>query len=205
MKTVPAGPAKPRGRPRSFDREKALERAMQVFWKQGYEATSIHDLTRAMGINPPSLYAAFGDKERLFMEAVERYQRECGPAVSCILDEAPSARGAMERLLMESAGQMAHSGDPRGCMLITSATNCSAASVQAALAGRRDEQKAALKARIDRGLREGELPRGTDTGALADFYTTVLQGMAISARDGAARKSLLAAAEAAMRAWPQKK
>jgi AcrR family transcriptional regulator len=205
VKTVPAGPAKPRGRPRSFDREQALERAMQVFWKQGYEATSIHDLTRAMGINPPSLYAAFGDKERLFMEAVERYQRECGPAVSCILDEAPSARGAMERLLTESAGQMAHSGDPRGCMLITSATNCSAASVQAALAGRRDEQKAALKARIDRGLREGELPRGTDTGALADFYTTVLQGMAIQARDGATRKSLLAAAEAAMRAWPQKK
>jgi hypothetical protein len=110
----------------------------------------------------------------------------------------------MERLLTESADQMAHSGDPRGCMLITSATNCSAASVQAALAGRRDEQKAALKARIDRGLREGELPPGTDTGALADFYTTVLQGMAIQARDGATRKSLLAAAEAAMRAWPRR-
>jgi AcrR family transcriptional regulator len=196
------GAAKPRGRPRSFDREKALERAMQVFWKQGYEATSIHDLTRAMGINPPSLYAAFGDKERLFMEAVERYQRECGPAVACILDEAQTARGAIERLLTESAGQMAHSGDPRGCMLIT---NCSAPSVQSALAGRREHQKAALKARIDRGAREGELPRGTDTAALADFYTTVLQGMALSARDGATRKSLLAAAEAAMRAWPRKK
>jgi AcrR family transcriptional regulator len=203
VKTSDPGPAKPRGRPRSFDREEALERAMQVFWKQGYEATSIHDLTRAMGINPPSLYAAFGDKERLFMEAVERYQRECGPAVACILDEAQTARGAIERLLMESAGQMAHSGDPRGCMLITSATNCSAPSVQSALAGRREEQKAALKGRIDRGVREGELPRGTDTAALADFYTTVLQGMAIRARDGATRKSLLAAAEAAMRAWPQ--
>jgi AcrR family transcriptional regulator len=203
VKPTDAGPAKPRGRPRSFDREQALERAMQVFWKQGYEATSIHDLTRAMGINPPSLYAAFGDKERLFMEAVERYQRECGPAVGCILDGAPTARGAIERLLMESAGQMAHSGDPRGCMLITSATNCSAASVQSALAGRREEQKGALKARIDRGVREGELPRGTDTAALADFYTMVLQGMAIRARDGATRKSLLAAAEAAMRAWPR--
>jgi TetR/AcrR family transcriptional regulator, copper-responsive repressor len=204
MKTADASSAKPRGRPRSFDREQALERAMQVFWKQGYEATSIHDLTRAMGINPPSLYAAFGDKERLFMEAVERYQRECGPAVACILDEAPSARAALERLLMESAGQKAHSGDPRGCMLITSATNCSAPSVQLALAGRREDQQAALKARIDRGAREGELPRGTDTAALADFYTTVLQGMAIRARDGATRKSLLAAAAAAMRAWPKK-
>jgi AcrR family transcriptional regulator len=194
---------KPRGRPRSFDRDKALERAMQVFWKQGYEATSIQDLTRAMGINPPSLYAAFGDKERLFMEAVERYERECGPAVACILDEAPTARGAIERLLTESASQMARSGEPRGCMLINAATNCSAASVQDALAGRRDDQKAALKARLDRGLREGELPRGTDTGGLADFYTTVLQGMSIRARDGATRKSLLAAAETAMRAWPE--
>jgi AcrR family transcriptional regulator len=122
--------------------------------------------------------------------------------VGCILDETPTARGAVERLLTESAAQMAHGGDPRGCMLITAATNCSAASVQAALAGRRQDQKATLKARIDRGVREGELPRGTDTGALADFYTTVLQGMAIRARDGATPKSLLAAAEAAMRAWP---
>jgi hypothetical protein len=88
-------------------------------------------------------------------------------------------------------------------MLINAATNCSAPSVQAALAGRREDQKATLKARIDRGVREGELPRGTDTAALADFYTTVLQGMSIRARDGATRKSLLAAAETAMRAWPQ--
>src|SRR3981189_1577334 len=135
-----ARPVKPRGRPRSFDREQALERAMQVFWKQGYEATSIHDLTRAMGINPPSLYAAFGDKERLFMEAIERYQRERGPALPCIRDEAPTARAGVEGLLMESAGQMAHGGDARGCMLITAATNCSAASVQSALAGRREGQ-----------------------------------------------------------------
>src|SRR6266850_597978 len=94
---------------------------------------------------------------------------------------------------MESAGQMAHSGDPRGCMLITSATNCSEASVQSALAGRREDQQAALKARIDRGVREGELPRGTDTAALADFYTTVLQGMAIRARGGRRRDARLAA------------
>src|SRR5258706_15642771 len=103
MKTAATGPAKPRGRPRSFDREASLERAMQVFWKQGYEATSIQDLTRAMRINPPSLYAAFGDKERLFMEAVERYERECGPAGERILDEAPTAPRAIEGLLSGSA------------------------------------------------------------------------------------------------------
>src|SRR5258706_15807861 len=103
---------KPRGRPRSFDRDKALERAMQVFWKQGYEATSIQDLTRAMGINPPSLYAAFGDKERLFMEAVERYERECGPAGACILDEAPTAGAALQRPPAGGAGQIAPTGGP---------------------------------------------------------------------------------------------
>src|SRR5258706_13378598 len=104
---------KPRGRPRSFDRDEALERAMQVFWKQGYEATSIQDLTRAMGINPPSLYAAFGDKERLFMEAVGRYERECGPAVACLLDEAPTAPARGGRLVTDTASQMARSVRPR--------------------------------------------------------------------------------------------
>ena len=92
-------PAKQRGRPRSFDRDAALERAMEVFWRQGYEATSINDLTAAMGINPPSLYAAFGDKERLFLEAVERYR--CGHAAAgdAVLERETTARGAVARLL----------------------------------------------------------------------------------------------------------
>src|SRR6266446_8126011 len=120
MKTAAAAPAKPRGRPRSFDREQALERAMQVFWKQGYEATSIHDLTRAMGINPPSLYAAFGDKERLFMEAVERYQEQRRQSVTKVFDEAPTAKEAVHRLLREAASRLACSGHPRGCMLVMS-------------------------------------------------------------------------------------
>jgi AcrR family transcriptional regulator len=176
---------------------------MQVFWRQGYEATSINDLTEAMDINPPSLYAAFGDKEQLFLAAVERYGCGAGQAAA-ILSEAPTARAAAERLLERAAHEFTNRSHPPGCMVITAATNCSAESshVQAALAKRRQSSEANLRARIERGIREGELPAGTDTGALAKFYATVLEGMAIQARDGASRQSLLATAAAAMRAWP---
>jgi TetR/AcrR family transcriptional regulator, copper-responsive repressor len=184
------------GRPRSFDRDQALERAMHVFWRQGYEATSVNDLTKAMDINPPSLYAAFGDKEHLYLEALERYQRSRLAAVAKWFDEEPTAKAAVARLLKEAASQL------RGSMLVLSAANCATASLQSELAERRASAKAILKARIDRGVRDGELPPRTDTTALTDFYTTVFQGMSIQARDGATRNSLLATAEAAMRAWP---
>jgi AcrR family transcriptional regulator len=204
-KTVEGKVAKPRGRPRSFDREAALERAMEVFWKHGYEATSISDLTQAMDINPPSLYAAFGDKERLFMEAVDLYQSRRREAVNRTFDEAPTAKDAVRSLLMEVAGQLCCPESPRGCLLVMSTVNCSDASqhVQEALAKRRAAMTARLKARLDRGVKEGELARGTDTAALADFYSMVIQGMSLQARDGASSKTLVAAAETAMRAWPE--
>jgi TetR/AcrR family transcriptional regulator, copper-responsive repressor len=189
---------KPRGRPRSFDRDKALERAMQVFWRQGYEATTVSDLTRAMGINPPSLYAAFGDKEHLYLAALERYQQRRFDAVAKWFDEEPTAKAAVRRLLTEAAREL------RGSMLVLSATQCSAESLQPELAERRASMRTIVKVRIDRGIREGELPRGTDSNALTDFYSAVFQGMSLQARDGATRKSLLATAEAAMRAWPQR-
>jgi TetR/AcrR family transcriptional regulator, copper-responsive repressor len=195
---------KPRGRPRSFDRDKALERAMQMFWRQGYEATSVSDLTRAMGINPPSLYAAFGDKERLYLEALELYRKRRLELVAGWFREEPTAKAAVRRLLTEAARELVRSEAPRGSMLVLSATQCSAASLQPVLAERRASGPAILKARINRGVREGELPRGCDSEALADFYSAVLQGMSLQARDGATRKRLLATAEAAMRAWPQR-
>ena len=198
----PDAPAKARGRPRGFDRDAALERAMEVFWRQGYEGTSIADLTRAMRINPPSLYAAFGDKEHLYLEAVERYQQGRRDELGPLLDQAPTARDAIARLLHEAARLYAQPDAPRGCMLMLSCTACAETSLQSQLAKRRADVKKALKARIARGLRDGELARGTDGDALADFYTTVLKGMALQARDGASRRSLLASADAAMRAWP---
>lgn len=178
---------------------------MEVFWEHGFEATSLADLTAAMGINPPSLYAAFGDKEKLFMEAVERYQRRRREQVNQVFEEAPTAREAIERFLTLAATEFACASGPRGCMVIMAATNCSAASahVQSALAERRTSSRANLKARIDRGVADGDLPAGTETGALADFYATVLEGMAFRSRDGATRKTLLAIAQAAMRAWPR--
>jgi AcrR family transcriptional regulator len=193
---------KPRGRPRSFDRGRALERAMHLFWRKGYEATSVSDLTRAMGINPPSLYAAFGDKERLYLEALGRYQQRRVESMAKWFDEEPTAMAAVRRLLTEAARELARAGAPRGSMLVFSAMQCSSDTLQAELAERRASMRTIIKARIDRGLREGELPQGTDTDALVDFYSAVFQGMSLQARAGVARRRLLATAETAMRAWP---
>jgi TetR/AcrR family transcriptional regulator, copper-responsive repressor len=195
---------KPRGRPLSFDRDKALEQAMHVFWLRGYEAASIAELTGAMGITAPSLYTAFGDKERLFLEAIERYALGPGGGYPRALEEEPTARGAIQRCLEEAAEELTRPCHPRGCMVVMAATNCSAASahIQAALAKRRAAADAGLRCRIEQGIRDGELPADTDAAALASFYSTVYQGMSIQAKDGATRDSLLATAAAAMRAWP---
>jgi AcrR family transcriptional regulator len=207
MKNSSDGLTKTRGRPRSFDREAALEKAMQVFWRQGYEATSLADLTAAMGINPPSLYAAFGDKEQLFLEAVDRYEscHHGSTAGEGMFGEEPTARGAIERVLHDAVDEFARPGQPRGCMLMMAATNCSAESIQTALAARRAKSKSLMRKRIAKGIADGELPSGADAGALAEFYTTVLAGMSMQARDGASRKSLEATVAAAMRAWPEQR
>ena len=198
----PAKAARPRGRPRSFDREQALERAMDVFWRKGFEGASLADLTEAMGINPPSLYAAFGDKEHLFMEALGRYQAKRGD--SCPYAEEPTAEGAIRRLLTYMAEDLTSSAHPRGCMMVMAAATSTGSSpeMQAALAKRRGESRTAIRQRLEQGVKEGELAPGTDAAGLADFYLTIITGMALQARDGASRKSLMATVEAAMRAWP---
>ncbi len=200
----PKTPPKPRGRPLSFDRDTALEQAMHVFWERGYEAASIADLTSAMGITPPSLYTAFGDKEKLFLEAIERYALGPGSAGPRALKEEPTARGAIERWLHESAEELTRSCHPKGCMVVMATTNCSIAAehVQTALSKRRAAAIANLKSRIQSGIDDGELPADTDAKALSNFYSTVYQGMSMQAKDGASRASLLATVDAAMRAWP---
>jgi len=199
----PAAPAaKPRGRPRSFDREAALDAAMEVFWRKGYEATSIADLTEAMGINPPSLYAAFGDKEQLFMAAIERYNADRGQ--SCPYACEPTARGAVERLLTYMAHELSGGDHPRGCMMMMAAATSANASevMQKALSAKRASAREGMKARIRQGIKDGDVPAGTDAGALADFFSAVVAGMSMQARDGASRKSLLATVENAMLAFP---
>jgi AcrR family transcriptional regulator len=196
--------AKPRGRPLSFDRDAALENAMHVFWEHGYEAASVSDLTQAMGITPPSLYAAFGDKEKLFLEAIERYACGAGSGSEKALDREPTARGAIERMLEEAAVELTRPSHPSGCMVVMSTMNCSegSAHVQAALAERRADFEVSIRERIELGIRDGELPADTPSASLASFYATVFQGMSVQARDGATRATLRATAQAAMRAWP---
>lgn len=205
MKTaVPASVAlrRPRGRPREFDRDQALARAVEVFWSKGYEAASLADLTRAMGINPPSLYAAFGDKESLFIEAVHRYHENVRQ--SCPYAGEPTARSAVARLLTELATLFTDRSHPAGCLavmaMVTSST--SSARLQRMLADERANAKARLRERIQLGVKEGDLPPDTDISALTDFYVAVIMGMSLSAREGASRKALLAMVETAMRAWP---
>jgi AcrR family transcriptional regulator len=202
--SVPKQAPRPRGRPLSFDREAALEKAMHVFWERGYDAASISDLTAAMGITPPSLYTAFGDKEHLFLEAVEFYGNGSGSFWRRALEEEPTARGAIERLLREAASELTQECHPLGCMMVMATTNCSVAAehVQRALAQRRAVGVGNLQARIQRGIDEGELPADSDAAALANFYTTVYQGMSMQAKDGASRDSLMNSVEMAMRSWP---
>ena len=200
-----SAPRKPRGRPLSFDRDAALETAMHVFWERGYEAASISDLTTAMGITPPSLYTAFGDKEQLFLEAIERYALGYGSAGARALVEEPSARGAIERWLTESANEHTQPCHPKGCMVVMAATNCSAAAerVQDALLLRRTEAIANVGRRIQGGIDDGELPPDTDAKDLANFYATIYQGMSMQAKDGATHENLMATVRTAMRSWPR--
>ena len=197
-------PAAKRGRPLSFDREAALDKAMHVFWERGYEAASVADLTSAMGITPPSLYTAFGDKEHLFLEAIEAYGKGPGGFGARALAEEPTARQAVQRLLEEGALELTRECQPHGCMMVMAATNCSIAAehIQAALAKRRALGVKSMEDRIQRGIDAGELPRETDAAALANFYAMVYQGMSMQAKDGASRKSLLASVTMAMRSWP---
>lgn len=195
---------RPRGRPRAFDRDEALETALQLFWRHGYEGTSIADLTAAMGVTPPSLYTAFGSKERLYQEALDRYGASYGSFTARALAEEPTARQAVERILQEAIAVYSERPAPRGCMLASGAVTCAPehALVAADLSRRRLATISAIKARFDRAVAAGELAPSTDTAALAAFYAAVIQGLSIQARDGVDREVLEAIAATARRAWP---
>ncbi len=192
-----------RGRPRAFDRSVALDRAMIEFWRNGYEATSIAALTHAMGITPPSLYAAFGDKRKLFSEAVERYAQTHGQYGSRSLAE-PTARAAVERMLREAAAEYTEPSHPPGCLVINGAVNIADADedVKAELRGYRDTTKKKIANKIRADVRAGRLPKTTDAAGLATFYSAVIQGMSTQACDGASHRDLTRVVDNAMKAWP---
>jgi AcrR family transcriptional regulator len=193
-----------RGRPRSFDRDAALDTAIRQFWSHGYEATSVADLAGAMGIAMPSLYAAFGDKKTLFREAVARYRATYGSSVFSEPSPGATARDVVESMLRSAACDYTDPSHPAGCLVITAATNCAAdaADVQEELRAIRNSNVEALARVIGDDIDAGRLPCDTNPSALALFYGTVVQGMSQRARDGAATEDLLDVAAMALQAWP---
>ncbi|MEJ1933235.1 TetR/AcrR family transcriptional regulator [Nostoc sp. NIES-2111] len=195
------------GRPRGFDRDAALRKALQLFWARGYEGVSIEDLTSAIGISRPSLYAAFGDKRTLFQEVVGLYEASEGQAVVEILSAPVDTRTAVRRLLFTAADTYTRGGPCRGlgCLVNTGLLGHALENEDVAvlLRGRRQLAREALAARITAGAEGGDVPAGADPEALASFFAAVLQGMAIQARDGASCRALQSVAEVAMQAWPQ--
>src|SRR5882724_9674638 len=196
--------AAPRGRPRAFDADVALERAMHVFWAKGYEGASLSDLTRAMCINRPSLYAAFGNKEQLFRKVLDRYVdgplAYFGKALA-----AAKARDVIEQILLGAANMASNPRLPAGCLMVQGALACgdSAGSVQKETAARRAASEIALRRRLQRAKREGDLPRSAGPPELARYVMTVLQGMAVQGANGDTRDQLRQVARIALRAWPK--
>ena len=191
------------GRARAFDSDQALDRAMTVFWSKGYEGTSLSDLTEAMGINRPSLYAAFGNKQELFRKALERY----GDGPSSYERRAmaqPTAREVAEGLLRGAADVQTDPATPAGCLAVLGTTYCAEDSspvgkivIEFRLAG-----QAAIRERFERARADGDLPADADPQALTHYLSTVVCGMAVQAASGASRKDLERVIELAMRAWP---
>ena len=192
------------GRPREFDRDEALQRATQLFWGQGYEATTLADLQKAMGgITAPSFYAAFGSKEELFREAVELYKRTEGAPIAKALSEGPTARSSVEAMLRASAESVCGRSNPRGCMIVLGGINCSPANkgVEDFLREQRAIREKVIRQRLRKGIADGDLPSSTNVNGLVSFYTSIVDGMAIQARDGASRKALGDVIKCAMAAW----
>lgn len=174
---------------------------MRLFWARGYEATSIGDLTAAIGIGAPSLYAAFGDKKTLFGEAVRRFGARYGGFVTRALVEESTAEAAVRRILREAATEYTRPDCPHGCLVISAGVNTTNAEIAELLRDMRNQNIGTFAARIQADIDAGILPRHLDARTLARYVGTVMQGMSQAARDGASRAELERVAELAMRAW----
>lgn len=190
-----------RGRPRAFDEDGALDRAIHVFWEQGYEGASMSDLTAAMGINKPSLYAVFGSKEELFRRALARYRETYVAYAAATLDQ-PTAYAVIENYLRAAVDALTSGGHPPGCLSIQGGLACSQANsgISGLLADYRAAAENALAERLDRAAKDGDLKPGTDTAALARFVATLGQGLAVHAAAGASREELHASVDVALQA-----
>lgn len=194
------------GRPREFDKGESVQRALQLFWEQGYEATSVAQLKAAMGhLSTASFYAAFGSKEGLFREALARYMDSHGKVTAALQDPSIPPRQAVEQALRASAQMQTDGTHPLGCLVVL-ATSTSAPEnrhLQALLASERERSRAGLRACIRRAIATRELRAETDLEALVAVYDTFLVGLATAARDGVPFRSLDAGVTALMWLWDQ--
>ncbi len=194
----------PRGRPRQFDTDKALDAALLLFWRHGYEGTSLAALTKAMRINVPSLYAAFGNKEVLFQKALNRYIQGPASYLPKALNE-PTARRAVESLFRGAISMVMTRGHPDGCLLVQGAlaSGPNEKWVQQELSRRRAGAEALVRRRFEKAHAEGDIPAHLDPGQFARYVVTVIWGMSVQAAGGATRAQLEQIAEHAMKSWPE--
>jgi len=201
MKTALCSPTK--GRPREFDMDEALTAALRVFWSKGYEGASLTDLTEAMGITRPSLYAAFGNKEALFRKALDLYESEKLDYMSSAL-EAPTARGVAERLLRGAYAMQADEWDPKGCLGVISSVACGAEAecIRNEVIARRASSMRALVARFERAKADGDLPDNIEPEGLANYLIAILQGIAVQGGAGATCADLERLVNTSLAVWP---
>lgn len=197
--------SQPKGRPREFDLDEALSAALRVFWRNGYEAASMTELTAAMGITKPSLYAAFGNKEALFHKALDLYEREKLAYMTSAL-EAPTARGVAERLLRGALAIQTSNCDPKGCLGVISVAACGieAESIKAEVVKRRASSEAAIIRRFERAIAEGDVPEGLTAPALVRFLIALMQGLALQGGSGATCSELEQLVDTSLAVWPTK-
>src|SRR5580658_469595 len=191
----------PLGRPRAFDTDKALDQAMHLFWRKGYLGTSLSDLTVAMGINRPSLYAAFGNKESLFRKALGHYAKGPSSYLSEALQE-PTALAVVERLLHGVVDLLTDPRTPTTCLWVHGALSCGDDPLREEFVAQRAAGQAELRTRFKRAVEDGDLPRDSDVDALARYVQTVNFGLTVQASTGATRKELLRIVEVALNTWP---
>lgn len=197
---------RPIGRPLSFDPHKALDSALDVFWRKGYDGASLSDLTKAMRINRPSLYAAFGDKEKLFRKVLDHYAEGPASHAKAALQE-PTSLAVVERLLYGTADMLTSVGNPRGCLWVQGALarGNSANSVRKELISRRLGGEAALRRRLRRAIMEGDLPPDANPASLARYIAIIIQGMSVQAASGASRSQLRGIVDIALESWPSRR
>lgn len=195
-----------RGRPRTFDADKALEQALHVFWKQGFQDASMHDLTAATGLSKPSLYAAFGDKEALYLKALDRYAGLLAERHAHVLHGEPDGERAVRQFMLSMAQMFADPALPGGCFVVNGTADCGGstvpASVETALRTALQASEGMILERLQRAAIDGQLTNAADTATLAALFMSVIAGLAVMARAGAPHARLAAVVDAGMKAWP---